>query len=113
MKSPENKRLPEDKRLPENKRLRDLQRIPGVGKSLSRDLLDIGFTATSQLAGQNAEALYERLCSLRGERIDRCVLYVFRCAVYFATLEAADQTHDPELLRWWRWKDTPKNPEEL
>jgi hypothetical protein len=29
------------------------------------------------------------------------VLYVFRCAVYFAN----NSTHDPELLKWWNWKD--------
>lgn len=96
-----------------DQRLKDLQRIPGVGKSLSRDLLDLDITAVAQLAGANAEALYEQLCSLRGERIDRCVLYVFRCAVYFATHEAANQAPDPELLRWWRWKDSCINPEEI
>lgn len=89
-----------------DKRLKDLQRIPGVGKSLSRDLLDIGMTSTAQLAGQDPEALYARLCALRGKHIDRCVLYVFRCAVYFATLEQEGRAHDPQLLQWWRWKDT-------
>jgi hypothetical protein len=29
------------------------------------------------------------------------MLYVFRCAVYFAT----EEFHDPELLKWWTWKD--------
>jgi hypothetical protein len=29
------------------------------------------------------------------------VLYVFRCAVYYASHEV----HDPELLKWWNWKD--------
>lgn len=95
-----------------DERLKDLQRIPGVGKSLSRDLLDLGVTAVNQLAFADAEALYERLCVLRGQRIDRCVLYVFRCAVYFATCEAQGQAHEPELLRWWRWKDSCINPEE-
>jgi hypothetical protein len=33
--------------------------------------------------------------------VDRCVLYVFRCAVYYAN----NKTHDPELLKWWNWKD--------
>jgi hypothetical protein len=31
----------------------------------------------------------------------RCVLYVFRCAVYFAT----EKVHDEELLKWWNWQD--------
>ena len=32
---------------------------------------------------------------------DRCVLYAFRCAVYYAS----HTTHDPNLLKWWNWKD--------
>jgi hypothetical protein len=30
-----------------------------------------------------------------------CVLYVFRCAVYYTSHEH----HEPELLKWWSWKD--------
>ncbi|WP_394701143.1 helix-hairpin-helix domain-containing protein [uncultured Methanolobus sp.] len=33
--------------------------------------------------------------------LDRCMLYVFREAVYFAS----NEEHDPELLKWWNWKD--------
>nr|WP_321429915.1 helix-hairpin-helix domain-containing protein [uncultured Methanolobus sp.] len=29
------------------------------------------------------------------------MLYVFREAVYFAS----NEEHDPELLKWWNWKD--------
>ncbi len=45
--------------------------------------------------------MYRDLCGIRGAHIDRCVLYVFRCAVYYAGAEK----HDPELLKWWNWKD--------
>ncbi|NMB56563.1 pathogenicity locus, partial [Candidatus Beckwithbacteria bacterium] len=31
---------------------------------------------------------------------DRCLLYVFRCAVYYAK-----GGRDPEKLKWWNWKD--------
>ena len=44
--------------------------------------------------------MYEALCEKRGHQ-DRCLLYVFRCAVYFAERKR----HDPELLKWWNWKD--------
>ena len=43
----------------------------------------------------------DALSALRGRKMDRCVLYVFRCAVYFAS----ESEHDPELLKWWNWKD--------
>jgi hypothetical protein len=81
--------------------LRDLRRIPGVGKSIAVDLWDLGIRAVEQLDGADPEELYERLCALRGVRIDRCMLYVMRCAVYFA----APGPHDPERLKWWAWKD--------
>jgi hypothetical protein len=45
--------------------------------------------------------MYDNLRVMRGGYMDRCVLYVFRCAVYFAN----NSTHDPELLKWWNWKD--------
>jgi hypothetical protein len=54
------------------------------------------------LRDADPEHLYEQLCERRGAHIDRCVLYVFRCAVYFASHD----DHDPELLKWWNWKDS-------
>jgi hypothetical protein len=36
--------------------------------------------------------------------VDRCMLYVFRCAVYYAT----NKKHDPKLLKWWNWKEDNK-----
>ena len=68
----------------------NLQTIPGVGKSLSRDLMDLGYHSVEELKSQDPEAMYQKLMELRGEHIDRCVLYVFRCAVYFA----GHKTHD-------------------
>ena len=32
---------------------------------------------------------------------DRCLLYVFRCAVYFAETPKPQ----PKKLLWWNWKD--------
>lgn len=78
-----------------------LEAIPGVGPSLSRDLQDLGFSRVGDLKGEDPETLYQRLCHLRRTRVDPCVLYVFRCAVYFA----GQDEHDPELLKWWNWKD--------
>ena len=80
---------------------KDLQRIPGVGPSISQDLWLLGYRSVDQLKGEKSEAMYERLCAIQGTHVDRCVLYVFRCAVYFAT----EQKHDPQKLQWWNWKD--------
>ena len=81
--------------------LKELQKIPGVGKSIAGDLYDLGFRSIEELKMEDPNELYTRLCVLKGTRVDRCMLYVFRCAVYFA----ANEKHDPELLKWWNWKD--------
>jgi len=53
------------------------------------------------LKGRDPEQLYRRLIRLRGTHQDRCLLYVFRCAVYFA----GTARPRPALLKWWNWKD--------
>ncbi len=86
-----------------NTRDTDLQNIPGVGPSITRDLLDLGVGRVVELRGRDPDLMYDHLCELRGERIDPCVKYVFRCAVYFAS----NEVHDPALLQWWNWKEPP------
>lgn len=82
-----------------------LETIPGVGPSLAQDLRDLGIRRVAELRGQDPERLYARLIAQRGVHQDRCVLYVFRCAVYFA--ETAQP--EPERLKWWNWKDAPSS----
>lgn len=81
----------------------DLETIPGVGPSIARDLGDLGLDRVASLRGRDPERLYADLIALRGGPVDRCVLYVFRCAVYYADR----RRHRPELLKWWNWKDRP------
>lgn len=81
--------------------LKDLQRIPGVGPSIARDLYAQGFRSVAELNGCDPQTMYERQCELQGGHVDRCWLYVARCAVYFA--ETPDPA--PEKLQWWHWKD--------
>lgn len=76
--------------------------IPGVGPSLARDLEKLGYREVEDLKGEDPEAMYARLMAIEGQHVDRCVLYVFRCAVYFA--ETPDP--QPKKLQWWNWKDT-------
>ena len=81
--------------------LRELQQIPGVGKSIANDLWELGIRSVVDLKGRNPERLYSKRCEQQGVKIDRCLLYVFRGAVYFASRKK----HNPELLKWWNWKD--------
>jgi hypothetical protein len=80
--------------------LQKLRTIPGVGKSISLDLWNLGIHSVAELKNKNPEALYSNHCTQVGRPVDRCLLYVFRCAVYYAS----HKHHDPALLYWWNWK---------
>ena len=79
----------------------DLQKIPGVGKSIAEDLQNIGIQTVVDLTGYNPEELSDMTNRFEGKIQDRCLLYVYREAVYFAE----NTNHDPEKLKWWNWKD--------
>jgi len=75
--------------------------IPGVGEKIAQVLTDLGCRKLNDLQGQDPEKMYENLMVLRKQPIDRCVLYVFRCPVYFVS----NTVYDPALLNWWAWKN--------
>ncbi|MCP4050858.1 MAG: pathogenicity locus [bacterium] len=81
--------------------LKDFQQIPGVGKTIAKDFWNIGLRSFSDLKNKNPEDLYWKFCQYQRSAVDRCMLYVFRCAVYFVSTD----NHDPKLLKWWNWKD--------
>ena len=82
----------------------ELRRIPGVGERAASRLEELGYTTIASLKGQDPEEIYNRDCLLEGAPVDRRQLYVYRCAVYFASTEHPD----PEKLKWWNWKDQPQ-----
>ncbi|HTQ29163.1 MAG TPA: helix-hairpin-helix domain-containing protein [Puia sp.] len=81
--------------------IKKLQVIPGIGSSIAGDLYNIGIRRVGDLKGKNPETLFRQSNRLAGVTQDRCLLYTFRCAVYFA------ETPDPDIkkLKWWYWKD--------
>jgi hypothetical protein len=84
--------------------LKLFQVIPGVGPSIAQDFVDLGYSSIKELRGEDPEKIYLDLCRLRGAHIDRCALYVFRCAVYYAS----HSDHKSELLKWWNWSDNKR-----
>lgn len=78
-----------------------LQVIPGVGPSIAKDLESLGIRKVEDLKRADPQELYDRLCRKTRSRQDPCMLYTFRCAVYYASRPV----HDPEKLKWWNWKD--------
>ena len=79
----------------------DLRVIPGVAEKMKGHLQAIGINCVEDLIGQNAEDLFQKHNITRGSVDCRCVLYVYRCAVYYAN------TENPEFekLQWNYWKD--------
>ena len=82
--------------------LKELQQIPGVGKIIAQDLFDMGFNCIPDLKNQNHELLYIRHNELKGAVQDVCMLYTFKCAVYYA--ETPLEQRDLSKLKWWYWK---------
>jgi hypothetical protein len=79
----------------------ELQTIPGVGPATAGDLRLLGIRRVCDLQNEDPEDLYGMLCRKVGKPVDRCMLYVFRCAVYYASTAR----HEPEKLKWWNWMD--------
>jgi hypothetical protein len=88
--------------------IKELTSIPGVGKSIANDLWNIGILKVSDLKNKDPEILYDLSNRYCGAVQDRCLLYVFRCAVYFA--ETPENEQENEKLKWWNWKDIKSNP---
>jgi DNA-3-methyladenine glycosylase I len=81
--------------------LKELQQAPAVGPSIARSLYRLGIRSFDDLRVADPEKMYERDCRLEGGHVDRCVLYTYRCVVYFSRTSRPD----PQLLLWWNWKD--------
>lgn len=89
------------------KKRSELEQIPGVGKAIAEDLNNLGIHQVQELRNQDPEILYQKLCDHEGKPVDRCMLYVLRCAVYYASTK----NPEPELLKWWSWKHKSYPPE--
>jgi len=83
--------------------IKELRQIPGVGKTIAKDLWNIGFKSISDLKGFDPHIIYNLHNRCKGTVQDRCMLYVFRCTVYYA--ETDENIYDNEKLKWWNWKD--------
>lgn len=85
--------------------LKEFQTLPSVGKAVALDLWNIGIRNISDLKGKNPMELYERLNYITGMKHDICMLYSFRCMVYYVN----EAQHDKQKLNWWYWKDKTYN----
>jgi len=79
----------------------DLTLIPGVGKKTKQSLQNIGINSVEDLKGKNPEDLYIKDSLKKGFTEDKCQLYLFRMAIYYAEHTSWEE----EKLKWWYWKD--------
>lgn len=80
----------------------DLKKIPGIGKDMERHLIAVGYTSIASLKGENPDVIYEKDCIAHGCHVDRCVLYCYRLAVWYAD---HDGELPPDKQNWWNWKE--------
>lgn len=86
----------------------DLCVIPGVGDDLKQHLNRLGIRTVGDLRGRDPQQMYEQDCEQCGGTVDRCVLFVYRLAVYFAE----NEIHETQKLRWWYWKNREYPPKD-
>ena len=72
-----------------------LTSIPNVGPAIARKLQRLGVHEPSDLRGQDADELFERLCALDGRRHDPCLLDTFHAAV--------DVADGKPARPWWEY----------
>jgi hypothetical protein len=78
---------------------RELRDLISVGPAIERAFHSLGVRSVAQLARSKPEALYNKLCRLRGRRIDPCCLDTFVAAV----AQARDPKLPAEKCVWWYW----------
>jgi len=76
---------------------RRLGDLVSIGPAMLRDFELLGIRTVEQLARQEPESLYEKLCRVTGKSQDVCCLDVFRAAV----AQARNPRLPAEQRRWY------------
>ncbi len=78
---------------------RQLKDLVSIGPAALKDFKILGISTISELAKQNPQELYNRLCKITHAKHDICVLDVFTAAVE----QAKNPNLEPEKRNWWYW----------
>lgn len=81
-------------------KIKTLLDLPNVGPATAGDLKMLGISKADQLSGQDAFAMYNRLCDLTKVKHDPCVIDVFLSLVHFA--------NGGEPKPWWDFTEERK-----
>ncbi len=82
-----------------------LSDLRNIGKAMLKDFDLLGITSVAQLAGQDADELYMRICMLTGARHDPCVHDTYAAAIH--------QSKTGEALNWWAFTPLRKERQRL
>ena len=77
-----------------------LEALPNIGKAIAMKLQSIGIEHPNQLIGKDPFELHAKLCLMKGQKVDPCIIDVFMAAIHF--LEHG------ETLAWWTFTDERK-----
>jgi nucleotidyltransferase/DNA polymerase involved in DNA repair len=80
-------------------KFRQLRDLISIGPAMVRDFKLLGVKSVAELARQNPESLYKKLCRVTGQRQDVCVLDTFRAGV----AQARNPRLPVEQCQWWYW----------
>ena len=64
--------------------VKELSELRNIGKAMLADFAVLGITSVQQLARQEADEIYSRLCVITGARHDPCVHDTFAAAIHQA-----------------------------
>lgn len=78
----------------------DLLDLPNVGPATAGDLRLLGYVKPAQLKGQDAYAMYAKLCEMTSQQHDPCVIDVFLSVVRFVDGEPPKP--------WWDFTEERK-----
>jgi hypothetical protein len=87
--------------------IKELITIPSIGRSIANDLWNIAIASVADLKDKDPELLFDLSNRYASTIQNRCLLYSFHCAVYYAETKPDDC--DPEKLKWWNCKDKSWN----
>ena len=73
--------------------VKELSNLRNIGKAMLADFALLGITSVQQLARQDADEIYSRLCVITGACHDLCVHDTFAAAIH--------QAKTGEALNWW------------
>lgn len=88
---------------------RKLEDLVSVGPATMRDFALLKINSIEQLAKQDPQKLYLKLCKITGLRHDPCCEDVFSAAV----AQARDPKLPKQKCQWWYWSKIRKQRKEV